>query len=168
MIFSRKPFFNILGCWRVATPNYTLFHHYYLSFTFSLSLDSSLSRIYNALNFVSLFHFSKIFPLYSQFIVHVSQYNNHLPTKQLFHSLSPILYKQVIPTSFVRTLFLRLLANKLYSLVVSLLFATMFLLLLSNNLLTTWLCLFCSNNCSVAAINNFSHIGFIEITPRTQ
>ena len=50
-----------VGGWQLQTC--TLFHLYYLSFTLSLFLDSSLFRIYNTLNAFFLFHFSKIFPL---------------------------------------------------------------------------------------------------------
>ena len=62
----------------------------------------SLFRICNACNVFSLPLFQDI-PSYSQIIVPVWQYNSHFTTKQPFHPLSPILYKQAIPASFVKT-----------------------------------------------------------------
>ena len=51
------------------------------------------------------FNFLQDIPSYSQFSALVWQYLSHLTTKQPFHPCSPILYKQAIPASFVRTKF---------------------------------------------------------------
>ena len=101
-----------------------------LSYIFIISLPRLFSlqnlQLFKCLFSLPLF---QDIPSYSSFIVPVWQYMSNLITKQPFHLRPPILYKQAIPASFIRTLFLLQLANRLYCLTVSPLLLTICLCL---------------------------------------
>ena len=124
-----------VGGWQLQTC--TLFHRYYLSSELSLPRLFSL-QICNSLNSLSLpfyQYYSLLFLIYCTCLVVQEPLNYQTTTSPTFTNFIQIGY-----TAFCRN-FIFAATNRLCSLAVSLLFATI-LLLLSNSLLKAWLFLF--------------------------
>ena len=116
----------------------------------------SLSRIYNTLNAFLLFLFSKIFPLIPRLLyLFGSTTFTSLPNNHFSHF--PHFCITGYPSLFCKDFYFGCYLQLSSTLWLCLYSLQPFSLLLSNSLLTAWLCLFCSNNYSAAAINGFSH-----------